>query len=308
MQSRIWKELEERIVRIDTPEWFQGRFGGAIKTVESVIESSNQAMAQQLTTAVTNINGNIALAQEDIQAASDLAGAAASKVTTLQTKVGAVDAAAQQALQLSSSLDGKVRGTWSVKFDINGYVAGVALGVDQQPGYPPKSNFVVRADMFAVGSPGVNDTVPFMVSGGKTYIRSAMIQDAAIDNAKIADAAIDKAKIKDLSVDTLKIKDYSVSIVSFAQGIYSASLTVRSDVPCTLHLIGVFTQGDGKYGHEWKLNAAGYVLQGEKPIEKTTGALAGAIDLPAGTHLCSIACDTATGDARCRIVVFMRFK
>lgn len=308
MQSRIWKELDERIVRIDTPEWFQGKVGGAIKAVENIIESGNQAMAQQLTTAITNINGNIALVQDELTAASDLVGATASNVTTLQTKVGTVDAAAQQAMQLAATVDGKVRGTWSVKFDVNGYVAGVALGVDQQPGKPPRSNFVVRADTFAVGSPGINDVVPFIVQDGVCYLHKAMIGKAWIDSANIADAAIGSAKIHDLAVDTLKIKDYAVSTVFYAGGIYEATVTVNASQPCTLHMIGVFTQGTGKHRHQWTLSANGVGLHSESPLEGTTGSLAGAIDLPAGTHTCSVKCRTLSGDGRCQLLVFMRYK
>ena len=190
MQSRVWKLLDEQITRIETPEWFQGKFGGAIRTEQIIREEQNSAMAQQLTTAVTDINGNVALVQEDLKATSDLAGATASATTQLQTKVGQVDAAAQQAMSLAASVDGTVKGTWSVKFDLNGYVAGVALGVDQKSGSPPKSNFVVRADTFAVGSPGSQDTVPFFVTGGVTYIKTAMIQDASVDTLKIAGNAV----------------------------------------------------------------------------------------------------------------------
>ncbi len=222
MQSRIWKLLDEQITRIDTPEWFNSKFASSITVEQNLRSDSDGELAQQITTVFTNlngslagvqeeltaqstettalatrvttlgtdVNGNIGLIQDKLDSTSDLAGATANATTQLQTKVGQVDAAAQQALSLSASVDGKVKGTWSVKFDLNGYVAGVALGVDQQGGSPPKSNFVVRADTFAVGSPGSQDTVPFFVTGGVTYIKTAMIQDASVDTLKIAGNAV----------------------------------------------------------------------------------------------------------------------
>ena len=188
-QSRLWKHLEERIVWIDTPEWFQGKFGAAIKTETFERQSGESAMAKQLTTAVTNINGNLALAQDEIKATSDLAGATAAKTTTLQTEVAGSRAVAQEAFTLSQSIDGKLTSSWSVKVDANGYVAGFGFGVDGKAG-SYSSDFYVRADRFAVGAPGAQKVVPFFVQGGVSYMDIAMIRDLSVDTIKVAGNAI----------------------------------------------------------------------------------------------------------------------
>jgi hypothetical protein len=140
---------------------------------------SNQIMQSRawklLEQNITRLGASVATMRQELTAVSDQSGATLTAVTDLQSQVGTVDAAAQEALTLATSIDTTVKGAWSVKFDVNGYVAGVALGVEQQSGSPPKSSFVVRADTFAVGSPGANDVVPFYVQGGVTYIQKAMI-------------------------------------------------------------------------------------------------------------------------------------
>lgn len=164
-QSYLYRKLGDRIDWIDTPEWFQGKFGAAIREETIIRENQNSALASQITTAVTNINGNIALIQEELTATSDLAGATARSVTQLQTDIGGVKTTAQNALSLASSIDGTVRGAWTVKFDANGYVTGAGLGLEGKDGHY-SSSFYVRADRFAVGNPeypGVVPRIPFKV-------------------------------------------------------------------------------------------------------------------------------------------------
>ena len=81
----------------------------------------------------------------------------------------------------------------------------------------PFSEFIVRADAFAIASPsgpGIAPSEPFIVRTTPTtingvsvpagvYIKDAFIQNGSISNAKIGDAAIDNAKIASLSADKI---------------------------------------------------------------------------------------------------------
>ena len=49
------------------------------------------------------------------------------------------------------------------------------------------------------------DNVPFVIDSGKTYIRSAAIQDATITNAMIADGTID-GELKVFNIDASSIE------------------------------------------------------------------------------------------------------
>ncbi len=218
MQSRMWKELERKLDHINTPEWFAGKFGAAIKVEETTRETQNSALAQTIATEVTNINGNLAITQQTAQAASDQAGATASTVTALQTTVAGVSANAEQAFNLSQSIDGKVTGSWSVKMGTDDYVTGFGLGIDAKSG-TATSIFAVRADKFAVGAPGAQNVVPFFVQDGKTYMDTAVIANATIDWAQI-NGQLDASRI-----DTrgLTIKDANGNILFGSGNMLNAS-------------------------------------------------------------------------------------
>lgn len=232
MQSYTWKKLGERIEWIDTPEWFQDKFGAAIKTEQIERQTETAALSASITTAVSNINGNLATAFDEIKATSDLAGATASRVTTLQTQVNGVKASAEEALRLSQTIDGVVKGAWTVKFDVNGYVAGAGLGIEGKNG-TISSNFYVRADRFAVGNPeapGIPSKIPFKVFTTNTtlpdgtvvppgvYIDAAIIADGSINNAKIGNAAIGNAEIQVAAIDTLNVRGNAVTTMAYGTG------------------------------------------------------------------------------------------
>lgn len=229
-QSRIWRVLGDRITWIETPEWFQGKFGAAIKTEQNIRQEADSAIAQTITTNVTNINSNLALVQQRVTAVSDQAGATARSVTTLQTSVAGVRSSAEQAFELASTIDGRVKGTWSVKFDLNGYVSGIGLGLEGLGG-STVSTFLARADRFAIGSPqapGITPAVPFTVyttsqtlpDGTQVlpgvYISDLVVRNGSIGSAKIALASIDEARIRDLAVGRAKIGNLAVDTAKIA--------------------------------------------------------------------------------------------
>jgi hypothetical protein len=206
LQSKLWKHLETRIERIERPEWFNDKFGTAVKEFENVVESKTSALAQKvirvganlnnnlamvnqeittlvtttqsqatsITTLATQFNNNVSYVQQSLTSLTNAQSSQASTITTLQTDVGAASASAQQAFTLAQTVDGEIDAAWSVKVDANGYVAGFGFGVDGKAG-AVTSDFYVRADRFAVGSPGAVKSVPFFIQGGKTYIENLML-------------------------------------------------------------------------------------------------------------------------------------
>lgn len=112
---------------------------------------------------------------------------------------------------------GELYAQYTVKVDVNGYVAGYGLASTLVNG-TPTSEFVIRADNFAIapvatdnnandGSPFFYRTTPTVINGvtipAGGYMKSAYIHDASITNAKIANLAVDDAKIANLSVSKL---------------------------------------------------------------------------------------------------------
>lgn len=202
-ESRLNKLLEERIARIEMPEWFKGKFGAEIQTEIAKEQNARSAMVAEVKTAVANVAGNVAIAQQTIKTTSSVVNATAELVTGLQAEVGDVRVNAEEALRVAANVEGDVTGSWTVKFDANGYVTGAGLGLEGKGGVYT-SEFIVKADRFSiVGSTPYTDAFgqvyyeqPFIATAtptvidGVTYppgvwLSSAMIANASITNAMI---------------------------------------------------------------------------------------------------------------------------
>lgn len=111
----------------------------------------------------------------------------------------------------------------------NGYVAGIGIKVD---GVEQTSVMTVIADRFSIISSGTaSDSTkiyPFIVQNGKTWINSAIIQDAAIGTAQIANAAINNAKIADASINAAKIQDGQITNAKIGNQIQSNNYVANS--------------------------------------------------------------------------------
>ena len=143
----------------------------------------------------------------------------ASSVSTISTTVGSNTTSIQQN---TTSING-IEGEYSVRIDSNGYVAGFGL----INGGSGSSAFYVRADKFAIASPGQNSIIPFTVvttpytaSNGVsvpagTYIDAAYIKAATITAAKIGSVNADTITsgfIASARIDTNTIKANQIDI------------------------------------------------------------------------------------------------
>src|SRR5699024_5856854 len=86
----------------------------------------------------------------------------------------------------ATSIDG-LEAKYTVKIDNNGYVTGFGLASAPNEDGAPLSEFYVRTDRFAMIDPGAGasatPTYPFIVSGGNTYIKEAMIETLSADKS-----------------------------------------------------------------------------------------------------------------------------
>lgn len=222
INSVTFRKLGERLDFMERPEWFEGQ-GAGLKAEQIRISNFTSALAAQTTTAITQINSNLAIANERIASVSTQTGAMAESVTSLQASVygsGTADdpglvVKAQQALTVAADIEQNLAANWSVKVDMSGtkpYVAGVALGVSKgADDERPWSDFIVRADRFAVGSPetGADNVAPFIVTTYSErladgtvvppgiWVNGAVIKTASITDAHIKDGTISSAKIAD---------------------------------------------------------------------------------------------------------------
>ena len=140
--------------------------------------------------------------------------AIANDVTALTTTV---DGNTATIATQGTSING-LQAKYTVKVDVNGYVAGYGLAVDANTA-TPTSSFIILADKFAVVHPAQGlgtPKVPFVVSGGvvsmaNVAIDGALINNASIGSAKIASAAITSALIQDAAITNAKIQNAAIT-------------------------------------------------------------------------------------------------
>ncbi|WP_332847535.1 TipJ family phage tail tip protein [Pseudomonas lactucae] len=112
--------------------------------------------------------------------------ALSSSIETVKTSLNGNTLAIQTNATAIQTVSGKVTANWSVRMQYETATglykyAGIGLGLENGPG-GLQTQFIIDADRFAIGQAGI---VPFAVTGGQTFIKSAFIQDASITNAKI---------------------------------------------------------------------------------------------------------------------------
>lgn len=138
------------------------------------------------------ISQNTAAIQTETTARANGDSALASQITTVQTTANNASSTAQTALTTANNTNGDLSAMWSVKLQMNTngqYVmAGVGLGIENVAG-SLQSNFIVRADQFSIlnNQPDGTITSPFIVSGGQTFIDSAIIKEGTISSAMIGE-------------------------------------------------------------------------------------------------------------------------
>lgn len=81
-----------------------------------------------------------------------------------------------------------LQNSWSIKLDPTGNYASGFVNYNNGT----TSSFAVIADQFSVGAPGVGVVKPFVIQDGTTYINSAIIRDASIQQGKLGPISFGK--------------------------------------------------------------------------------------------------------------------
>lgn len=145
--------------------------------------SPGEALADRLTGLRSDIDDNVAAIALETTARSNGDSANAAAITALSARVDGNEAAvAVTASVAASAANGvtELEAQYTVKVDVNGYVAGYGLAATEVNGVP-FSEFIVLADRFAVVTPGISPVVPFVVTGGAVHMQNVVIGDALID-------------------------------------------------------------------------------------------------------------------------------
>ncbi len=201
--------------------------------------NGDNALATTVNTQIATVNTSIAALQTRQTTTANNVAALTSTVSTLQASTGSNTLAIQTEATARVNADNDIYGKYSVKIDNNGYVSGFGL-ISTANNSTPFSEFIVRADRFAIASPsgpGIAPTVPFIVT--TTADASGNPAGVYIKDAFIKNASITKAKIKDAAVDTLKIAGNAVTVPVFSsgyidRGTFSPDETVLLSMPFTI--------------------------------------------------------------------------
>ncbi len=176
------------------------------------------------------------------------------KVEPLANHVASLQVAAEaQADQITG-----LRGQFTVKTDLNGYVSGFGFASEAPVNGNPSSEFKVIANRFSIapvptdpgaadGAPFFHLTVPTTINGvlvpAGTYMKSAFIHNAAIGNAQIQNAAINDAKIVSLSVAKLLGGSLSVGEYIQSSNYISGTTGFRINANGAAEFSGVIVRG-----------------------------------------------------------------
>lgn len=224
MSAAITTEIDLRISSIDSLArqltTLSAEFNdtkGIIQQEIGVLVSEQEALARAVTVAqVTADNANAAFLTEQ-QARIDAVSALANQINTVESEMNGNLAQAKQTLETEiRTVDGKVTeigARYTVQVNANGLAGGFGVYND---GKTIDAGFLV--DRFWIGSTANNKKKPFIIDNGVVYIDNAMIQNASITDAKISNAGIDFAKIRNVSIDSAHIQDLSVETIKIANG------------------------------------------------------------------------------------------
>ena len=147
--------------------------------------TQNASLVQRLTTLDSKVGENAATITELERAVATDLVAVAERVQELQAEVGENSAAVQVVAKAQAGIEGGLSSMWSVKVQVNSAgqyeYAGIGLGVENVEG-SLQSQFLVRANRFAIlNNTGGGAVAPFVVQNGQTFIDSAMIRRADIE-------------------------------------------------------------------------------------------------------------------------------
>lgn len=190
--SALWRKLSSRIDKLDGPGGVLERIGLTETGIARYVNETDSKI-EVIEGQLVSIDGNIAAVVDTKIAEVTPNFATAQAVTDLQTTVNGVSTNASNALSIAQGVDGSIDASWTVKFDADGYVVGAGLGLEGKDG-TYTSQFLVRADRFAVGSPTSPNLFPFIVDSssgsplialnGQVYIGARTLEEVA-DNASV---------------------------------------------------------------------------------------------------------------------------
>ncbi|MDN5644103.1 MAG: phage tail protein [Acinetobacter sp.] len=201
------------------------------RTAEQAKADKNQELIDLYTSQIAELNA----AKIDANAQKAAISSQVEKITADKEKLNS--------LVLTES---KIKAQHTIKLDSGGVISSYGLAIEESGG-TNYSNFVIRANSFALAGPASEGSTPYYpfifrntpytdqntgtVFPVGAYMKAAFIDYASIDtahikqlavkSAQIDDLAVTSGKIDNLAVTTLKIQDEAVTVPS---GVYNGNV------------------------------------------------------------------------------------
>lgn len=166
-----------------------------LTTEETTRANADNAITSQINNLASSVGDSLAAINLTQTATTNNVAALTQTVATMSATVDGNTVAIQQESLARAAADGTLFAQWTLRVDVNGRVSGFGLASDEAG----VSDFVIRADRFAVASPsapaGTGQRFPFTVlttadSFGNqpgVYMDTAFLRKASITNAYIGD-------------------------------------------------------------------------------------------------------------------------
>jgi hypothetical protein len=200
-------------------------------------ETGQTSLSQAIADAEAGIAQAHTFISTEIASRITVTSALAEQIDVVAATLGGDYGAVTVAMQVEiDALTGYTYALWGAKVDVNGYVGGFGM---QNNGFDVLAVFDV--DTFAVGRNGATSTYPFIISGGQTFIKEAVIQDLTFSKLKDAGGnfivqdgriqadhiTVNNASIQNASITTLKIGQNQVT---FPNGAMNTAMAILPEV------------------------------------------------------------------------------
>lgn len=145
-----------------------GATNAAILDEQTVRAANDLAIVSAVNTALAQITGvSASISQSGQNLIANWSQAQATKWSQIESEVltangKTIRAALQQEATTRANADGSLGAQWTLKTDINGYISGFGFASTANNA-APTSEFIIRADKFAVVMPGYGQHVPFAI-------------------------------------------------------------------------------------------------------------------------------------------------
>lgn len=165
-KSRLYDALKSPVAQIVQREGL-----GSAEALE-VIEDNNTVIVNALNTMWATVGASGVFTEDGKNIVANWTTAQAEKWSQIEAEVlsaggQTIRAALAEESDARATLEGQVSASWMIKAEVDvgtgkPYVAGIALGAEGQGG-AATSEFLVRADRFAMVMPGYGEYIPFAI-------------------------------------------------------------------------------------------------------------------------------------------------